>query len=256
MCRGTANVRTRVERSAPREGRNGLTTFLGGTSGTGTAAAVPGTDAELTALLRLARAHLCMEVVWISHFGEGQQSVLAAEGDAESLALIADESWPAITSLYVKVSAQQRSPVISQSRRQTHGLPGLGPMLGVSVTVCVPLVWKSSQAIGGLCCLRRTATEGDADDIADVQRFMEMMSEPVIAHLQGPAALAAAADLAEAARVRCILRGEALRMVFQPVVQLQGRIPVAYEALARFQDPWSPTPAHAFLAAERAGLGV
>lgn len=45
-------------------------------------------------------------------------------------------------------------------------------------------------------------------------------------------------------------------MVFQPVVGLRDAEPLAFEALARFDDPAFPTPAHAFAAAARAGLGV
>lgn len=198
-----------------------------------------------------------MDVVWISHFGEGQQSILAADGDPVSLALIADESWPVITSLYVKVLAQQGSPVVSQNRRQpAGGLPGLEPALGVAVLVCVPLIGEHSRVIGTMCCLRRIGSPNGPEQADEVQPFMELMSEPVIAHLQSPAATAQAGRLAETARIRSILRHESFRMVFQPVVRLPERIPVAYEALARFEDAWFPTPAHVFLAAERAGLGV
>ena len=48
----------------------------------------------------------------------------------------------------------------------------------------------------------------------------------------------------------------AIRMVFQPVVELSGRATVAFEALARFDSAQFSSPDQAFAAAARSGLGV
>ncbi|RZU51308.1 EAL domain-containing protein (putative c-di-GMP-specific phosphodiesterase class I) [Krasilnikovia cinnamomea] len=56
--------------------------------------------------------------------------------------------------------------------------------------------------------------------------------------------------------VRRVLDSRAVRMAFQPVVQLQDGSVLAYEALARFDAEHFASPVDAFAAAAAAGIGV
>jgi EAL domain-containing protein (putative c-di-GMP-specific phosphodiesterase class I) len=56
--------------------------------------------------------------------------------------------------------------------------------------------------------------------------------------------------------LREVLSSNAVQMAFQPVVQLDDGMVRGYEALARFDRNRFPTPAHAFAAANEAGIGV
>ncbi|RZU53588.1 EAL domain-containing protein (putative c-di-GMP-specific phosphodiesterase class I) [Krasilnikovia cinnamomea] len=64
------------------------------------------------------------------------------------------------------------------------------------------------------------------------------------------------ADPAARCTVRHVLDARAVRMAFQPVVQLQDGSVLAYEALARFDREHFDSPVQAFAAAAEAGIGV
>jgi EAL domain-containing protein (putative c-di-GMP-specific phosphodiesterase class I) len=60
----------------------------------------------------------------------------------------------------------------------------------------------------------------------------------------------------ESARIREVLRGDALTMVFQPVVELDNAQVVGVESLSRFRGPPRRPPNEWFAEAENVGLGV
>ena len=72
-----------------------------------------------------------------------------------------------------------------------------------------------------------------------------------------PEAPVAETDEAWRPRLERALAGYGVRAVYQPIVDLQRRVVVGYEALARFQVPEgdSPSPDRWFAAAHRLGLG-
>jgi EAL domain-containing protein (putative c-di-GMP-specific phosphodiesterase class I) len=61
---------------------------------------------------------------------------------------------------------------------------------------------------------------------------------------------------AEVARIRRVIEGEGLRIVFQPIMDLRDRTVVGVEALARFDDVSGRTPDVWFGEAASVGLGV
>ena len=66
----------------------------------------------------------------------------------------------------------------------------------------------------------------------------------------------AAADRDPAARMRAVIEGSALRMVFQPIVNIQGQGVVGVEALARFDCEPRQSPDVWFMDAVASGLGT
>lgn len=104
-----------------------------------------------------------------------------------------------------------------------------------------------------LCCLSR-----DTNPALDEQatRVLALIADLISDHLDSPATRERRDAHRSAAAIQSLLDADSVRMVFQPVVGLRDAEPLAFEALARFDDPAFPTPAHAFAAAARAGLGV
>lgn len=208
----------------------------------------------LQRVLRLARTHLGMELAWISEFHGDQYVIRILSGDAAAMNVTLDQSLPLADSLCVRVLAGTLPPMIAEARRD----PGTRDLAvtrdhGIGSYVGVPLFDPAGKPVGMLCCLSR-----DASTCLDARspRFLELIGELVSDHLQSPGSLARTAVLGEETRIRAILESDRLRMVFQPVLRLEDDALVAYEALARFDDPNFPTPAHAFAAAARAGVGV
>jgi EAL domain-containing protein (putative c-di-GMP-specific phosphodiesterase class I) len=209
---------------------------------------------ELKRLLRLARTHLDMEIAMVSELRGDQYVIRTISGDGASMNLIADEPTPLANSFSVRVLAGTLPAVIPEARRHpvTREL-AVTRELGIGSYVGVPLKGSDGTAVGMLCCLSR----GPSPELgAQAARFLSLIAELVTDHLESPAARANTAVRSEGVRLHSVLDAGFIRMVFQPVIRLDGGLPVAYEALARFDDPAFPTPAHAFTAAARAGIGV
>jgi len=211
-------------------------------------------EVGLQRVLKLARTHLGMEVAFVSEFHGDDYVIRAISGDASTMNLAVDQSMSLAGSFCVRVLAGTLPPVVAEARRHpvTREL-AVTQEHGVGSYVGVPLLGPTGKPVGMLCCLSRGANPNlDAQS----PRFLQLIGELVSDHLRSPGALARTAVLGEAAQIRSVLDSGQIRMVFQPVKRLEDDVLVAYEALARFDDPAFPTPAHAFAAAARAGIGV
>jgi EAL domain-containing protein (putative c-di-GMP-specific phosphodiesterase class I) len=208
----------------------------------------------LQAVLHLARTHLGMEVAWVSEFQGDEYLIREISGDGAPMNLILDRGMPLAGSFCVRVLAGTLPAVVAEARRHpvTREL-AITQEHGIGSYIGVPLLDPNGQPAGMLCCLSRNANPALEPQS---QRFLELIGELVSDHLRSPAGRARSAVLGEATKIRSILAAEQIRMVFQPILRLEDGLLVAYEALARFDDPAFPTPAHAFAAAARAGIGA
>ncbi|GAB7192984.1 hypothetical protein NUM3379_36930 [Kineococcus sp. NUM-3379] len=210
-------------------------------------------------LLDLARTHLGMEISWLSQFEGGQQVIHATSGDTGAMNVVRGEGTPAEGSFCVRVLAGTLPPVVPDARRHpvTRELH-VTSELGIGSYVGAPVHDRDGQVTGMLCCLSRTASPGLDPGAA---RYAALVADLVSDHLASAAAVEQRAAHRTRALVEDLLRAGDLRMLFQPVVHLHDGRVSGYEALARFGPPGSghpefPTPAHAFAAAGRVGLGV
>ncbi|GLY28257.1 EAL domain-containing protein [Kineosporia sp. NBRC 101731] len=112
---------------------------------------------------------------------------------------------------------------------------------GVGSYAAIPI---GSRAL--LVCASGVSTPG-LDERAT--QFLGLLAEVMSEQLRR-------AQIGESGLIHEALDGSRFRMVYQPIVDLMNGGVVGYEALARFDDPGFPTPAHAFEAAMRAGVGV
>lgn len=208
-------------------------------------------------LLQLARGHLGMDIAWVSQFIGDEQVIRAVDGDAAAMNVTVGEGTPLAGSFCVRVLAGTIPAVISAARRHpvtreldvTHAL-GIGSYVGA------PLYGRNGPAgepVGMLCCLSRSP-----NPVLDEQAsaFLGLLADLISDHLRTPEALERKQTRGNVERVEALLDAGGVRMLFQPIVRLDDGDFRAYEALARFDDPHFPTPAHAFAAAARVGLGT
>lgn len=210
--------------------------------------------AQVERLLTLARSHLGMELAWLSEFADGQQIIRAASGDLDTLQIKLNQGFPLVDSYCVRVLAGTLPPVIGDVRRHPGtrdlAITGAG---GVGAYVGTPWRGEDGETAGMLCCVDRGAV---ASLDAQAGRFLGLIADLVSDHISSPVAPEHRSVPHEEAKIMAILESGAVRMVFQPVVRLSDGAVGGFEALARFDDPELPTPAHAFAAAQRVGLGV
>ena len=207
-------------------------------------------------LLELARLHLGMDIAWISQFTDDQQIIRAVDGDAAAMNVSVGLQTPLQGSFCVRVLAGTLPAVIPAARRHpiTRELP-ITHHLGIGSYVGTPLRGTDGQPAGMLCCLSQAETPTLNDQ---APRFLALVADLISEQLgeDGVAAAARAEATSEAEHLRTILDQGRIRMVYQPIHRLTDGLPMAVEALARFDDPAYPTPAHAFAAASHAGLGA
>jgi EAL domain-containing protein (putative c-di-GMP-specific phosphodiesterase class I) len=208
-------------------------------------------DLILERLLSLARAHLGMEVAWLSVFRDGQQVIVAAEGALAEMNVVLGQGVELSQAFCTQVLAGRLGRVVTDARRHPIAREhGATQELNIGSYVGAP--WREADGtIGGmLCCLSRTP-DPSLDDYS--ARYLGLLADLVTEHLGSP--VARAGRPAEK-QIRAVLDARAIRTVFQPVVRLADARIVAYEALSRFDHPLSARPERAFAMAAGSGLGA
>ncbi|GIE33660.1 hypothetical protein Ait01nite_067050 [Actinoplanes italicus] len=211
-------------------------------------------DPEIDRLLALARLHLGMEVAWLSAFTEGEQVIVAADGETAAMNVELMTGTALDGSFCTRVLAGTLPEVVTDARSHpvTRDL-AVTRDLNIGSYVGAPWHGADGTVLGMLCCLSRHAdqrlTEQDA-------RFVRMLADLISDHLSSPAALARHLTRRSEASVREVLQAGAVHTVFQPIVSLRTGAPVAFEALSRFDPMVFATPDRAFAAAARCGLGA
>jgi EAL domain-containing protein (putative c-di-GMP-specific phosphodiesterase class I) len=203
-------------------------------------------------LLELARRHLGMELAWLSEFSDGRQMIRVASGDAAGMNVNVGSGSCLEDSYCARVLAGTLPATIPDARRNlvTRGL-AVTHELGIGSYVGVPWHGSDGEPAGMLCCLSPGTSPGLDERAA---RFLAAIAEVVSNRVTGSLTQRRRAGVTD--HIQTILQQRQVRMVFQPVVRLRDGAVLSYEALARFDDPVFPTPAHAFAAATHVGLGV
>ncbi len=203
---------------------------------------VSGEDLEIRRLLRLARVHLGMELAAVVEVIRDQVVLRAVDCGQTTLNFLLDQRLPAEGSYTQRILAGTVPAHLADTHWHpvTRDLPatrahGVGSYAAAPIGAGLLLICASGVGTPGL------------DERAT--QFLALLAEVVNEQVRrGP--------LGESGRIHEALDGARFRMVYQPIVNLEHGGVVGYEALARFDDPGFPTPAHAFEAASRAGVGV
>ena len=203
---------------------------------------VSGEDLEIRRLLRLARVHLGLELAAVVEVIGDEVALRAVDCGQTTLNFLLGQRLPAEASYTQRILAGTLPAYLADTHWHpvtrdlaTTRVHGVGSYAAAPVTPGVLIVCASGTATPGL------------DERAT--QFLALLAEVIGEQVRrGP--------LGEAGRIHEALDGGRFRMVYQPIVDLCHGGVVGYEALARFDDPGFPTPAHAFEAASRAGIGV
>jgi EAL domain-containing protein (putative c-di-GMP-specific phosphodiesterase class I) len=211
-------------------------------------------DPALLRLLWLARAHLGMEVAWLSTFQAGQQMIVAADGALVEMNVVVGAGTDLGDAFCTQVLAGRLPQVVTDARRHPIARE-LGATQQLNIGSYVGAPWREPDGtIGGmLCCLSRTPDPSLDEHAA---RYLGMLADLVSDHLGSPAARAHRRAHRAERQIRAVLDAGTIRTVFQPIVRLAGGGIRAYEALSRFDHPLSARPERAFAMAAGSGLGT
>jgi EAL domain-containing protein (putative c-di-GMP-specific phosphodiesterase class I) len=211
-------------------------------------------DPVLLRLLWLARAHLGMEVAWLSTFRAGRQVIVAADGALVEMNVAVGAGTDLGDAFCTQVLAGRLAQVVTDARRHPIARE-LGATQQLNIGSYVGAPWREPDGtIGGmLCCLSRIPDPSLDEHAA---RYLGMLADLVSDHLGSPAARAYRRAFRAEKQIRAVLDAGTIRTVFQPVVRLADGGIRAYEALSRFDHPLSARPERAFAMAAGSGLGA
>lgn len=212
-----------------------------------------GTPTSIQRALAAVRAHLGMDVAYLSEFVDGQSvfrhvdapglAHLAKPGDAHSL-----------DDVYCNHIIEGRLPQLmpdTSAEPLAVGMP-ITAAVPIGSHMSIPIHRPDGEPYGMFCCLSaKPNTSLNDRDLATMRMFADLAAEEVCRELA-----AAAEAERKAERLRAVMADGSFGLVFQPIVDLETGRTGGYEALSRFAaEPYRP-PDRWFADASEAGLGT
>lgn len=200
-------------------------------------------------ILDIMRAQLGMQTAFIAETDAGTAHVVWSEGPTAGYPMLTGGAM--LDGFCARALDAAQTPIVTD----TAGAPGLPP--GMAQTVgsfaAVPMTLPDGSTFGVL-----GAVDHEPDPLLqDADAGMIRILARAIGRLIDQHGLAPSpARHADVERIRRVLGGAGLSMVFQPIVDLESRLVLGYEALARFGETPERSPDRWFAEAARVDLGA
>ena len=194
-----------------------------------------------------------MDVAFVSEFTGGQRVFRFAEGEGRALGLEVDGSDPFEDTYCARVVGGHIPCLIPDAQKE----PGVADMavtreLAIGGHVSVPIVFSDGRIYGTFCCFSQTPKSSlDQQHVAMIRVMAGLVTEELERD-----ELQAETRRRNSERIRNVLTGDDLSMVFQPIVETTTSAILGMEALARFDAEPRRTPDLWFEEAWTVGLGV
>lgn len=211
----------------------------------------PGSPVFLSRLVAAAREHLDADIGFLCEFDGTAKVIRKAVGDVHGRDMPVGTRFP-LEQTYCRRLANGELPSVVQDGRNDPRVRDLEITrdLDIGTYIGVPVTLPDGSLYGTLCCISHEVDRSIHE--RDV-KFMRVLGDLIGNEL----AEQRAADLERRSEFERIsgLPGR-LRMVYQPVVELDGGRKVGMEALARFDTDPPRTPDQWFADAWSVGLGL
>jgi EAL domain-containing protein (putative c-di-GMP-specific phosphodiesterase class I) len=203
--------------------------------------------------LRAIRTHLGMDVAFVSEFTGGRRVFRRVDAAPGRCPVREGEAGP-LEDSYCQRVVDGRLPELIHDAAEVPAAAELPvtSALPVGAHLSVPIRLADGRVYGTFCCFSAQPDHTLTDrDLAMMRIFADLTG----AHIDRTLQEERRTDEAEA-RIRGVLGGDGMSMVFQPIVDIdRGRV-VGFEALARFDGEPSRGPDAWFAEAAAVGLGV
>lgn len=210
-------------------------------------------DSVIDRALRAVRAHLGLQVAYVSEF-VGNDSVFRAV-DAPGLeALIKPGDVRSLDDVYCRHILAGRLPELipDTSAEPIAAAMPITAMVPIGAHVSVPLRLSDGAVYGMFCCLGPHPDPTlNARDLGVMRAFADLAAFEIDRERQ-----ASLAGRESAARIRDVIDQDAIGIVYQPIWSLSSERPIGFESLARFAAEPVRAPDLWFAEAAEAGLGT
>lgn len=204
-------------------------------------------------ILRSVREHLGMDVAFISEFCDGRRVFRYVDSHHPDQPVIVDAS-DALEDSYCQRVIDGRLPQLitdAQLLAEARKLP-VTAELPIGAHLSIPIVLADGRIYGTFCCFSFSADPTlNERDLALMRVFADLVARQIDRDL------AAEREKFECeTRIKSVLAGVGLKMVYQPIVDLVNGAVAGFEALSRFHAEPQRGPDIWFAEAARIGLGV
>lgn len=210
-------------------------------------------DDFVGAALRAVRAHLGMDIAFVSEFIAGRRYFRHIDSAARHSPIAVGQSDP-FEQGYCKFVVDG---VLPQLIPNTADVPIAAAMpvtaaFPIGAHLSVPIRLADGTVYGTFCCFSHAPDASlNARDLQTITAFANLVAYRIDADLR-----AAALRRERVARVRRLFDDGVLSIVYQPIVDLVRRAPVGFECLARFAAEPMQGPDKWFSEAADMGLGI
>lgn len=213
---------------------------------------IPGAAGRIQRILESIRVHLGMDVAFASEFADGRRVFRHISAGERGSPIKVGGSDP-LEDSYCQRVIDGRLPEFIRDAAQVPEVASLPATaaLPVGAHLSVPLRLSDGRLYGTFCCFSFSPDPSlTGRDLATLRAFAHLAAEEVETQLRDEEERLATADT-----VQRIIAERALTMVYQPIYDLESGA-VGVEALARFRDYETSSPADWFERAHRVGLGI
>lgn len=181
--------------------------------------------------LRSIRTHLGMDVAFISEFSEDQRTLRYVDSDEPVPAISAGVSTP-LEATYCKRVVNGELPQLA-ARADVSGIPP-DPLITNAIKtgsyVSVPIRLSDGSVYGTLCAIGASADDSlNGRDVKTMRVFADLAAEQLEEDIK-----ATRHRRAIEARIQSVFANDQLSTVYQPIMDIDRRVPVGYESLSRF----------------------
>lgn len=191
------------------------------------------TDELIRSAVGLARTCLGMDVGFVTEFRSGMR-IFRHVASAEDISPIRVGDCDPLDQSYCQLVVSGAIPAMVQDSRNYPALLALGvtAQLGIRTHIGVPIRFSDGALFGTFCCYSRSPdVMVSGYDVATLTRFAALIGELIEGRVLGERARAAVVE-----RLLDVIAANRFEIVFQPVIDIDRRSVVGYEALARFDS--------------------
>jgi EAL domain-containing protein (putative c-di-GMP-specific phosphodiesterase class I) len=207
----------------------------------------------MNSALRAIRAHLGMEVAFVSEFADGRRIFRHVDSTNPDLPVNQGGSGPLEESYCQRVVDGRLPELIRDATKVSAALElPVTTALPVGAHLSVPIELANGRIYGTLCCFSTTPNLSLNDrDLAMMRIFAQLMGEQIEEDIEASASRTEMED-----RIDAVLSSDLLSMVYQPIFHVGENRIVGFESLARFSAVPLRTPDIWFGEAAQVGLSI
>lgn len=204
-------------------------------------------------ILRSVREHLGMDVAFISEFCDGRRVFRYIDSRHPDQPVIVDASDALEDSFCQRVIDGRLPQLITDAQQLAEARKlAVTTALPVGAHLSIPIVLADGRIYGTFCCFSFFADPTlNERDLALMRVFADLVARQIDRDL------AAAREKSEyETRIKSVLAGAGLKIVYQTIVDLRTGAVAGFEALSRFHAEPQRDPDIWFAEAAQIGLGV